>query len=300
MFKTIAANVWLFDLEWAPNPAAGRAAYGLPANMADALVVEEMYRRGGATPENPRPFLKTVLCQIVAIAAVKRHRGADGVVALELKSLPAIGARMDERQIVDAFLSSVGKVRPQLAGFNIGEADIPMLLQRAVAHELHQPQFCARPDKPWLGLDYFAGKHGDGVLDLKNLLGGFGKAAPSLHEICVSSGIPGKLDTGGADVADLWLAGDVDTIVRYAQTDVLSEYDLLLRALYLAGSITSEQYKAEQDAFATMLGNLIGLDNQEAPKQGHLLRWLEARKQLRDLLTRKPQPAVPQLELVAP
>ena len=43
MFRTVANNVWAFDLEWVPDPLSGRRAYDLPADTPDADVLEVMW-----------------------------------------------------------------------------------------------------------------------------------------------------------------------------------------------------------------------------------------------------------------
>ena len=74
MFKSVKNRVWAFDAEWIPDPLAGRLLYKLSAEMSDREVVEVMWKKGGATEEDPTPYLKTVLCRIVSVAAVERHR----------------------------------------------------------------------------------------------------------------------------------------------------------------------------------------------------------------------------------
>ncbi len=64
MFRTIASNVWAFDLEWVPCPESGRRVYDLPADMADDDVRRVMWGRGGASEEEPQPFLKYALCRV--------------------------------------------------------------------------------------------------------------------------------------------------------------------------------------------------------------------------------------------
>ena len=68
MFKTVADEVWAFDAEWVPDPAAGRVLYGLADTWTDRMVVEEMWQRNGATDDDPMPYLKTILCRVVSMA----------------------------------------------------------------------------------------------------------------------------------------------------------------------------------------------------------------------------------------
>ncbi|MFH1571656.1 MAG: 3'-5' exonuclease, partial [Gemmatimonadota bacterium] len=217
-------------------------------------VVAEMWRRGGATEEEPRPYLKTILCRVVSIAAVTRV-AEGGQVRLALRSLPdgAVGgtAPRSEAEILARFLDGVGKQKPQLVGFNSVDADLRILVQRAVAHGVAAPEFARRPDKPWEGVDYFAG--GDWHVDLIEVVGGRGRSRPSLHELAVACGIPGKFTGEGAQVVDLWQAGQLGQIIAYNEFDAVTTYLVWLRVVHFAGFLSAEEYGREQDRVAELL-----------------------------------------------
>ena len=61
-------QTWAFDCEWAPDLTAGRRLYHLGTDVPDDEVLRVMWEQGGATEENPQPFLKTVLNGCVAWA----------------------------------------------------------------------------------------------------------------------------------------------------------------------------------------------------------------------------------------
>ena len=67
MFKTERNRVWAFDAEWIPDPRAGRLLYDLSDDLPDADVLKHMWKKGGATEEDPTPYLKTVVCRIVSV-----------------------------------------------------------------------------------------------------------------------------------------------------------------------------------------------------------------------------------------
>jgi predicted PolB exonuclease-like 3'-5' exonuclease len=46
MFKFIHNKVWVFDVEWVPDPAAGRPLYQLPQSISDEEVIQEMWKKG--------------------------------------------------------------------------------------------------------------------------------------------------------------------------------------------------------------------------------------------------------------
>ena len=91
MFREVKSRVLAFDIEWVPDPESGKVAYGLPEDMPDREVIEFMWQQGGATEEEPMPFLKMVLSKIVSISMVFREAERDGTVSrLKLHSIPSI------------------------------------------------------------------------------------------------------------------------------------------------------------------------------------------------------------------
>ncbi len=269
MFRAVSPHVWAFDLEWVPDTGSGRRAHDLPPDAPDEAVYAAMWAAAGATEETPRPYLKTMLCRVVSLAVVIRKVGSDGQASLSLFSLPGDKA-MPERDLIGRFLRGLGEgnPRPQIVGFNSRESDVPILLQRGMANGVSAPGFCRRPEKRWEGYDYFD-KYNEGHIDLKEVVGGWGKATPSLHEFAVACGIPGKIDTRGDNVIDLWLAGDVRRIVEYNEFDALTTYLLWLRAAHFAGHFSDEAHAAEVERVRDLLRRRI------ADGQAHLARYLE-------------------------
>lgn len=273
MFKSIANEVWAFDAEWVPDPAAGRLLYGLPDTMSDREVVHDMWRRHGATAETPRPYLKTVLCRVVSIAAVIRRVLPDMTVRLQLASLPEDPANhnaRDEASLLGRFLTVLGQRRPQLVGFNSQAADLKIFLQRGIVRGITAPEFGRRPAKPWDGVDYFA-RANEGHIDLLEVVRGRGNTMPSLHELATLSGIPGKLDIDGQHVAELWLDGEFERIVQYNEFDALTTYLVWLRMAHFGGFFSPEAYAAEQDRVRALLA-----EKAQTPRCAHLVSYREA------------------------
>ncbi len=206
MIKSVMQRVWAFDAEWVPDPEAGRLLYAVPDSVRDPHeVMRIMWERGGATADDPTPFLKTVVCRVVSIAAVERRVKPGGEVSLSLTSLPHDVSDPDqtgEAAVIGSFLEAVGRNKPQLVGYNSLDADLKIFVQRGVVNGVSAAAFASRPDKPWEGVDYFA-RTSDWNIDLRNVLGGFGRTVPSLHEIATLSGIPGKMEVDGNQVAEL-------------------------------------------------------------------------------------------------
>lgn len=279
MFKSVKDQIWFFDCEWVPDPKAGRLLYNLPSSVSDEEILKEMWSRGGATEDNPQPFLKTVMCRVVSVAALMRKVAPASAnlpeeerVKLHLLWLPRDledAESRSEASIVGTFINAVGKCKPQLVGFNSRASDLKILFQRAVINGISAPEFCSRPDKPWEGVDYFS-KDSDWNVDLMDCLGGWsGRGAPSLHEVAVLSGIPGKMDVSGDDVASMWMSGRWREIVEYNCYDALTTYLVWLRMAHLGGYISDEEYETEQMVFTNML-----IEEAEKPGLAFLLKYL--------------------------
>ncbi len=263
MFKTVGNRVWAFDAEWIPDPLGGRMLYHLDDDMPDEEVFKVMWEKGGATEEDPMPYLKTVICRIVSIVAVERvQRGKE--VKLHLLSLPRDPqdpAQTEEGHVVGTFLGKAGQYKPQLVGFNSASADLKAMIQRSVVQGLTIPAFCKRPNKPWEGEDYFDSRNSEASVDLKDVLGGWGKGTPSLNEIATLSGIPGKMDVDGQQVANLWLDGNLDKIIAYNEFDSLTTYLVWLRVAHFGGHFTTEQYQQEQQLVRDLIAYEVETNN---------------------------------------
>ena len=277
MIKTVKNKVWAFDVEWVPEPVAGRLLYKLPDDMPDREVIKEMWKEGGATDDDPMPFLKTAICRIVSLSMVTRHV-EDGRVNVELHSLPSIPVKepeTEEKYIIDTFLGTLGKHKPQIVGYNSVSADLKILIQRGIAKGIEAGSFSKRPDKPWEGVDYFSDRS-DNNVDLMRIISGWGKSTPSLNEISVVSGIPGKMGIDGQEVAPMWLEGRLEEIVAYNEFDALTTYLLWLRVAHFAGLFNDGEYKKEQELVEELI-----LRESEREERGHLGKFLKEWQRLR-------------------
>jgi predicted PolB exonuclease-like 3'-5' exonuclease len=272
MFKSVADEIWVFDAEWVPDPVAGRLLYGFPDAMPDREVVQEMWCRNGATEDNPKPYLKTILCRVVSIAAIIRRVMEAQTVRLQLVSLPTDTQSeqgRDEAGLLRRFFTALGKrsPKPQIIGFNSQSADLKMFIQRGIVQGIAAPAFCERPEKPWEGVDYFARTH-EWHIDLMEIASGRGHTRLSLHELATLSGIPGKLGIDGQQVADLWLDGEFERIVQYNECDALTTYLVWLRMAHFGGFFSAEAYAAEQEQVRALIAEKV-----QEPRHAHLLAY---------------------------
>ena len=223
-----------------------------------------MWEQGGATEDNPQPFLKTVLCRIVSIAAVVRVEAADGV-KLHLWALPEQpdDVSVSEADILTRFLGKFCRAKPTLVGYNSRFADIHILAQRAIVNGLSLPEFAKQVcGKPW-DMD---------AIDLMDVVGGLKKGTNcSLNEIANLCGVPGKLDTTGEDVARLYYGGKRREIVEYNAFDALTTYLLWLRVEHFKGTFDAAQYAQEQQRVRDLIEAKAGV-----PGGAYLKRYVDA------------------------
>jgi len=261
--SNINDRVWFFDLEWVPDADAARILLGVSEEASEKEAFEALWRSSGGTPEKPRPFLKYLYSRIVSIAFLTRYVFYDDStprakrVEFKLHSLPQLPttkAEADEGKIICDFLDALGRRKPQLVGFNSQESDVQVLVQRGIINQISAPMFCQRPEKNWDPEDYFKRWDNEFHLDLLKLFSN-GAMTPRLNDMAKLCGFPGKIDVDGAQVADLWLAGDLDKIVEYNQIDALNTYLIWLRVVYFCGKITEEQYENEIVTFRAFLAH---------------------------------------------
>jgi predicted PolB exonuclease-like 3'-5' exonuclease len=94
--------------------------------------------------------------------------------------------------------------------------------------------------------------------------------APSLHQLALLSGIPGKMDMDGWHIAELWRDGDFTRIIQYNECDALTTYLLWLRLAHFAGFFTTEAYGKEQERVRTLIAEKVC-----SPQHAHLLTYQE-------------------------
>ncbi|MDE2125209.1 MAG: hypothetical protein KGJ62_01310 [Armatimonadetes bacterium] len=247
-------------------------------------VLAEMWARGGATPEVPRPFLRTSLCRLLTIALVDRS-SANGQVKLNIRTLPAATSGDqpgDEASILSQFLRGVGQYQPQLVGFNSFNSDLLIIRQRAIALGVAAPAFCRRPEKPWEGPDYFR-RDNDCNIDLMELLTGGAwdrGTRTSLSDMARISGIPGKMGTDGDDVAELWLQDRIGDILNYNVFDALTTYLLWLQVAHFGGHFTTDEWHEEHERLEALITSEI-----ESGARPWLQLYLDEWRRLRSFRT---------------
>ena len=231
-------NVLVFDIETVPDLDAGRRLYGLD-DLSDEDVAKAMFhmRRqetGGSD------FLKLHLHRVVAISAVLRARDT-----LKVWSLGE--AQSDEKELVQRFFDGIDKFSPTLVSWNGGGFDLPVLHYRALVHGIAAPRYwdTGDDDRDFKWNNYLSRYHARHT-DLMDVLSGYqARAVAPLDEVASMLGFPGKMGMSGAKVWDNFLAGGIEGIRNYCETDVLNTYLVYLRFELMRGKLTPAEYHAE-------------------------------------------------------
>jgi predicted PolB exonuclease-like 3'-5' exonuclease len=230
------AVIW--DLETVPDLAAFKRMSGTPDitdEEAEALLGDK--------------FAKLPLHSIVCIGALIAERGDWGwrVVAL---GAPHTGERT-EREIIEAFVTRLEELRPQLVAFNGHGFDLPVLRYRALVHALPAPGLNCR--------SYF-NRYSEDCLDLCDALASFdARGKIGLDALCRVLGLPGKPEgIDGSQVAEFVKAGRVQEVADYCETDVVNTYRVFLRYELFRSNISVEQYERSEANVVEMLRSKAG------------------------------------------
>ena len=237
------APVLAFDIETIPDTEALRAARGIPAEIADEEVVEMDARL--RRQEKSSAFLPPHFHRIAVISCVMRY--FDGT-APPLKIYSLAPPEYGEAAMVETFFRIIEKHTPQLASWNGGGFDLPVLHWRAMKYGITAPRYWqahgadAGGDKfRW---NSYTGRYHERHLDLMDILGMYQTRA-GLDDAARLCGLPGKLGIGGAGVWDAWRAGKTEDIRRYCEADALLTYLLFARFQHFRGALPSlkEEYE---------------------------------------------------------
>jgi len=259
--NSIPELVLFFDLEWVPDAAGAVRLFDLPDETSELDAMRRLWERASDfhADNNPRPFLKYMFSRVVSIAFLSRreiYRDGEQQIEFRLNSFPELPIAEDtviEAEIIEKFLGSVGKYRPQLVGYNSAESDMQVLIQRGIINEVAAPAFCTRPqDRFDKTNDYFTRWDNEFHLDLLKHFSAY-KMSPKLDEFVKLCGFPGKIDVKGDQVTDLWLDKNISKIVEYNQIDALNTYLLWLRMVHFCGKLDSDRYFEESEQFRDFL-----------------------------------------------
>lgn len=253
-------NVLAFDIETIPDVEAGRRLYGLEG-LADADVARVMaMKRREQTGESE--FLRHHLHRIAAISAVLRRGDT-----VRIWSLGEPGC--EERELIQRFFDGVEKYSPTLVSWNGCGFDLPVLHYRALKHGVSAPRYweTGGEDQSFRWNNYLSRYH-ERHTDLMDVLSAYQpRAAAPLDEIAMLLGLPGKMGRSGAQVWDQYLAGQIEDIRNYCETDALNTYLVYLRYELMRGNLDAAGHERELELVRTAL---------RGSDRPHLLAFLRA------------------------
>ena len=258
----------VFDIETVVDAAAARRVLRQPdiddAAARDALAVYFLDKTDGRNDFPRQPFHQVVA---ISYGHLIREPGEEGN-ELIIRQL-ATGGTGDssEGDMIAGFFKLIETRTPQLVSFNGRGFDIPVLKYRAMAHGLSCPRWFTQGDK-WNNYDTrFSSEY---HCDLLEVLSDFGASARcSMDEVAAAFNLPGKLETAGDNVRDMFEASQIKAIRDYCETDVLSTMLIFLRHQLFSGALSEGAY------VRSTLGIRNYLDS-EAESRQHLGEYLQA------------------------
>jgi 3'-5' exonuclease len=205
--------------------------------IPDLTAAAQMLDLGGATETEVREalgegFPKHPLHKIVCIGALVASRQPEGW-RMDALGAPHTGER-SEADLIRSFAERIGQLRPQLITWNGHSFDLPVLRYRAMVNRVAAEGLQVR--------QYFH-RYTEDALDLCDILGSYvpgGKV--KLDEVSKILGLTGKPEgIDGSRVEEMVLAGQIEEVARYCETDVFNTYRVWLVYELFRGSITAEQ-----------------------------------------------------------
>jgi predicted PolB exonuclease-like 3'-5' exonuclease len=230
-------NIFVFDIETIPDVDSGRRIYDL-GGLGDEDTAKAMFNL--RQQQTGGEFLPLHLQRICAISVVLRH--ADRVRVWSLGE-----ADVDEAELVRRFFDGIDKFAPTLVSWNGGGFDLPVLHYRALLHGVQAPRYwdTGGEDRDFKWNNYLSRYH-ERHTDLMDVLAAYQpRATARLDEVASMLGFPGKMGMSGAKVWDAFLAGDIEGIRNYCETDVLNTYLVYLRFELIRGHLTPQAYDKE-------------------------------------------------------
>ena len=131
--------------------------------------------------------------------------------------------------------------------WNGGGFDLPVLHYRALLHGVAAPRYwdTGGEDRDFKWNNYLSRYH-ERHTDLMDVLAAYQpRATAKLDEVATMLGFPGKMGMSGAKVWDAFLAGDIEGIRNYCETDVLNTFLVYLRFELIRGHLTPQAYDKE-------------------------------------------------------
>lgn len=226
--------VFAFDIETIPDVELGRRIYDLDGLTDKEVGYVMQAKRREATGSE---FLSYEQQKVIAISVALRTGDNFKVWSLGEPGAP-------EAEIIQRFFDGIEKYTPDLISWNGGGFDLPVLHYRAMRHGIQAPRYweSGNEDQAFRFNNYLNRYH-TRHLDLMDVLSSFqARARVSLQSMAMLLGLPGKLGMSGDKVWDAYLAGQIDVIRNYCETDVLNTFLVYLRFELMRGMLSRDEF----------------------------------------------------------
>ena len=227
----------VFDIETVPDTDLGRRLHGL-GDLDETQVAQIMVTR--RRQETGAEFLPLEQQKVVAISVGLRTRESFRVWSLGEPD-------SSEREIVERFFDGIERFTPDLISWNGSGFDLPVLHYRSLLYGIAAPRYWETGDgDPAFRYNNYLGRFHWRHTDLMDVLSGYqSRGRAGLGSVATLLSLPGKLGMSGEQVWDRYLAGDLEGIRNYCETDVLNTYLIYLRFQLIRGVLGSVQYEEE-------------------------------------------------------
>jgi predicted PolB exonuclease-like 3'-5' exonuclease len=231
--------VLVFDIETIPD-VTGMRDVGLIGTDQDWPDWQTQRTEAGKPDMAPLHLQRVLVISCV-------FRNADGLRVRSFVDRDGQG----EGSVIQTFFQSIDRHSPQLVSWNGGGFDLPVLHYRGLKHGVEAWRYWDLGDggdhdsREFKWNNYISRYH-TRHLDLMDLLALYQpKNNAPLDAMAKLCGFPGKLGMSGDQVYPAYLRGELDTIRRYCETDVLNTYLLYCRFQKMRGGFTADEYQAE-------------------------------------------------------
>lgn len=246
----------IFDIETIPDTEGLRTLYNLPDTVTSQEVANIAFHQ--RRQHNGSDFLPLHQHRVCAISCALREGSQFRVWTLG-------DAQATEAEIIQRFFDGIEKYTPQIVSWNGGGFDLPVLHYRAMINQIQAPRYwdMGEDDKEFKWNNYISRYHMR-HLDLMDVLAMFNaRANAPLDEIAQLCGFPGKLGMDGSKVWGAYLAGEIEAIRNYCETDVANTYLVFLRFQLMRGHLSQDEYTTEIQLVRDTLSGYSGQHWQE-------------------------------------
>lgn len=229
-------TVLVFDIETIPDIDNAKKIHNLESlNDEDALSALCSLRRA----KTGNDFFPLHLQKIVAISLVLST-------ASQIKVWSLGTEQSDEKELITRFFTGLDKHIPTLVSWNGCGFDLPVLHYRALLHGIPAPQYWEIGDNNQsFRYNNYLNRYHMRHVDLMDILAGYqNKAFAPLDEIASMLGFPGKMGMHGSLVHKAFLAGEIEAIRNYCETDVLNTWCVFTRFELMRGNLTQDEYQS--------------------------------------------------------